>query len=88
MAQNPSGCWIKRPDSINAGKNVEILSSKLMKNALNSSATVSLLKKTVPPMDKFLMRYSRGWINTGMQSVAMVTTKGDKSGQAREMVTL
>lgn len=67
---------------------MELLKTNLVRDALASQRVVSLLKKTVPRMDKFLLRNSRGWVNTGMQSVAMLTTTGAKSGARREIVTL
>jgi deazaflavin-dependent oxidoreductase (nitroreductase family) len=65
-----------------------LLNTGVIKTALDSPTTVALLKRTVPRLDRALMRGSRGWINTAMQSVALVETIGAKSGQARTIVTL
>ena len=43
---------------------------------------------TIPKADLFLMKNSRGWINTAMQSLVLVETTGAKSAQKREIVTL
>ena len=67
---------------------MELLRSDLVKTALDSSIMVSVLKKTVPRMDLTLMRASRGWVNTGMQSVALLETLGAKSGKQRTIATL
>lgn len=67
---------------------MELLSTGVVKTTLQSPTAVALLKRTVPRLDKALLRVSRGWINTGMQSVAMVETCGAKSGLRRTMVTL
>ena len=65
-----------------------LLNTELAKRALNAPRVIALLKATVPPTDKFLMRVSRGWVNTGMQSVVLLETRGAKSGKLREIVTL
>lgn len=67
---------------------MELLKTNLVRDALASERVVNLLKRTVPRMDKFLLSNSRGWVNTGMQSVAMLTTTGAKSGAKRQIVTL
>jgi deazaflavin-dependent oxidoreductase (nitroreductase family) len=67
---------------------MEILRTNLVKNALESDALVGLLKRTVPPLDRALLRGSRGWVNTAMQSVLLLETIGAKSGQRREIATL
>tara|TARA_R110000823_G_scaffold47903_16_gene121939 strand:- start:28567 stop:29031 length:465 start_codon:yes stop_codon:yes gene_type:complete len=64
------------------------MKTNLVKNALASDFMVALLKRTVPPTDKLLLRISRGWLNTAMQSVALIETRGARSGQPREIVTL
>jgi hypothetical protein len=65
-----------------------LLNTELAKRALNAPRVIALLKATVPPTDKFLMRCSRGWVNTAMQSIVLMETRGAKSGQAREIATL
>ena len=67
---------------------MELLKTNLVKNALESDALVALLKRTVPPLDRALLRASRGWVNTAMQSVLLLETVGAKSGQPREIATL
>ncbi|MEM9256116.1 MAG: nitroreductase family deazaflavin-dependent oxidoreductase [Pseudomonadota bacterium] len=67
---------------------MELLKTPLVRRALDSSAMVSVLKHTVPALDLRLMRLSRGWVNTGMQTVALIETTGAKSGAKREIVTL
>lgn len=67
---------------------MELLKTNLVRTALASDAMVGLLKRTVPPLDRRLMRLSRGWVNTGMQTVAMLDTIGARSGQVRQIVTL
>jgi deazaflavin-dependent oxidoreductase (nitroreductase family) len=67
---------------------MELLKTNLVRNALASDTMVGLLKRTVPPLDRRLMRLSRGWLNTGMQTVALLETIGAKSGQPRQIVTL
>lgn len=67
---------------------MELLKSELVRSALASSPTVSLLKKTVPNIDQRLMRLSRGWLNTGLQTTALVTARGARSGEPRPFVTL
>lgn len=64
-----------------------LMKHNLVKNALASDFMVALLKRSVPPTDKLLLRLSRGWLNTAMQSVALIETRGAKSGQLREIVT-
>lgn len=65
-----------------------LLQTSLVLRALQVKWVVSLLKAVVPPLDKFLLRVSRGWVNTAMQSVALVETTGVKSGLKREIATL
>ena len=65
-----------------------LLNTGLVKTALGSPTAVALLKRTIPRLDRVLMRATRGWLNTGLQSVALVTTIGAKSGQPRPFVTL
>ena len=67
---------------------MELIRSDLVKNALASDTVVALLKKTVPNMDKALLKVSRGWVNTGMQTTVLVETIGAKSGLPRKLATL
>ena len=65
-----------------------LLQTRLVKRALNAPRFVALLKAVVPRLDKFLLKLTRGWINTGFQSVALLVTTGARSGQPREVATL
>ncbi len=65
-----------------------LLQTRLVKNALGSPRFVALLKAIVPRLDRFLLRLTRGWINTGFQSVALLRTLGARSGLPRELPTL
>lgn len=67
---------------------MELIRSDLLKHALASDIVVGLLKRTVPPTDKALLRLSRGWLNTGLQSVVLLQTRGARSGKLREIATL
>lgn len=67
---------------------MELVRTNLLKQALDSNLIVSVLKETVPRFDKLLLRGSRGWINTGLQSVVLLRTTGAKSGREREIATL
>ena len=67
---------------------MELLKTNVVRSALASGVVVSVLKRTVPPLDLNLMRLSRGWLNVGLQTVALVTTRGAKTGKVREIVTL
>lgn len=67
---------------------MELLKTDLIRNALQQPLVVGVLQKTVPRMDRFLLSASRGWLNTGMLSVALVETTGAKSGLKREIPTL
>tara|TARA_B100000767_G_scaffold273165_1_gene302578 strand:+ start:155 stop:622 length:468 start_codon:yes stop_codon:yes gene_type:complete len=60
----------------------------IIKKALASDKMTKLLMKTIPKADLFLMKNTRGWLNTAMQSLALVEGKGAKSGARREIVTL
>ena len=60
----------------------------IIKNTLASEKMTKLLMKTIPKADLFLMKRTRGWLNTAMQSLALVETTGAKSGVIREIVTL
>ncbi|MFK7975239.1 MAG: nitroreductase family deazaflavin-dependent oxidoreductase [Halioglobus sp.] len=65
-----------------------LLNTTLAKRVLNAKPAIAFLKATVPPTDKFLLRISRGWLSTAMQSIVLMETRGAKSGKTREMVTL
>lgn len=65
-----------------------LLKSDLMKNALESPRVVVLLKRIVPPLDRALLRVSRGWVNAGMQSVVLLETVGARSGRTRAVPML
>lgn len=65
-----------------------LLQTNLVKSALSQPRVIAFLKRVVPPLDKFLLRISRGWINTAMQSVVLIETTGAKSGQRRSIATL
>ncbi|QFU76282.1 nitroreductase family deazaflavin-dependent oxidoreductase [Halioglobus maricola] len=65
-----------------------LLQTNLAAKALNQTKVVTLLKRVVPPLDRFLLKISRGWINTAMQSVMLLETTGAKSGQTRQLATL
>lgn len=64
------------------------LKAGIIKNALQSDRMTSILMKTVPRIDRRLMKLSRGWVNTAMQSVALIETIGAKTGLSREIITL
>ncbi len=49
---------------------------------------VRLLERFVPPLDRFLLKISRGWLSTAMQTIVWMETTGARSGEARETVTL
>ena len=65
-----------------------LLQTSLVEKALRAKWVIAVLKAIVPPLDKFLLRLTRGWINTAMQSVTLLETTGVKSGLKREIVTL
>lgn len=44
--------------------------------------------KTVPPIDRGLMKLSRGWVNSAMQSVVLIETIGAKTAKRRDIITL
>lgn len=67
---------------------MSLIQTDLVKRALNHPRVVAMLKRIVPPLDRFLLRLSRGWLNTAMQSVLLLETTGAKSGQARQIATL
>jgi len=69
-------------------KIMELIRTNLVRQALDSDLVVSLLKGTVPRLDKALLRGSRGWLNTGLQTVVLLRTTGAKSGVEREIATL
>jgi deazaflavin-dependent oxidoreductase (nitroreductase family) len=65
-----------------------LLQTRLVSSALQMPWVVKLLKLIVPPLDKFLLRLSRGWVNTAMQSVVLLEVTGAKSGKRRSVATL
>ena len=65
-----------------------LLQTNLVTRALNHPRVVAVLKRIVPPLDKFLLKISRGWVNTAMQSVVLLETRGAKTGQVRQIATL
>ena len=67
---------------------METLLDGIIKKTLASETMTKLLMNTIPKADLFLMKRSRGWINTAMQSLVLVETIGAKSAQKREIVTL
>ena len=67
---------------------MSLMKTRVFKDALASPSVVAFLKRVVPPLDKFLLRCSRGHLNTAMQPVALLRTVGAKSGQAREIATM
>ena len=73
---------------LNVTKLMELIRTNLVRQALDSNLIVSLLKGTVPRLDKALLRGSRGWLNTGLQTVVLLRTTGAKSGIEREIATL
>jgi len=67
---------------------MSLLKTEFAKRALRLPWLVALLKVVVPPLDKLLLRLSRDWINTAMQTVVLLDTLGARSGQRRAIVTL
>ena len=67
---------------------MSLLQTKLARVALESRFVVSLLKVIVPPLDRFLLTVSRGWLNTALQPVLLLRTVGAKSGMTRKTATL
>ena len=67
---------------------MQLMQSDLLKRALASNHVVNLLKRTVPPMDRVLLRLTRGWLNTGFQSVVLLETRGARTGKTRSIATL
>lgn len=67
---------------------MSLLKTEFATRALRWPWLIALLKVIVPPLDKVLLRLSRGWINTAMQTVALLDTVGARSGQRRTIVTL
>lgn len=65
-----------------------LLQTDFFRNALAADWVVRLLKAVVPPLDRFLLRVSRGWVNTAFQSVVLLETTGARSGQSRTTATL
>jgi deazaflavin-dependent oxidoreductase (nitroreductase family) len=67
---------------------VGLFHTDFFERAIRKPWVIALLKRTVPPLDKFLLKLSRGWVSTAMQSIALLQMTGAKSGQRREIVTL
>ena len=65
-----------------------LLKTRFAARALQQGWLIRLLKWLVPPLDRFLLRISRGWINTAMQTIVLMETTGARSGARRETVTL
>lgn len=65
-----------------------LLTTDFFRNALTHPWLVRVLKATVPRLDRFLLKISRGWVSTAMQSVALLRTTGARSGITREVATL
>ena len=65
-----------------------LLQSEAIRVALDSRAVTRLLKNTVPPLDRLLLKASQGWVATGLQTVVLLDTVGARSGLRRETVTL
>ena len=67
---------------------MSLLQTDFVMRVLRLPRLVALLKVIVPPLDKLLLRLSRGWINTAMQTVVLLETVGARSGQRRPIATL
>ena len=65
-----------------------LLKTNLVARALASRRGVRTLKSIVPATDKFLLRITRGWLSSGLQTVVLIETTGAKSGEKRDIVTL
>ena len=48
-----------------------LMQTKFFTRALALPAVVAILKRVVPPVDRFLLRVSRGWVNTALPPVAL-----------------
>lgn len=67
---------------------MSLLQTTLVRYALASSFVVALVKRIVPPLDRFLLRLSCGWVSVAMQSIVLLETTGARSGQRRRTATL
>lgn len=67
---------------------MSLLQSEAVKIALDSTVMSRFLKRTVPPLDRVLLKASRGWLATALQPVVLMETTGARSGLRRETVTL
>ncbi len=67
---------------------MSLLQTNLVRYALASSFVVALVKRIVPPLDKLLLRLSRGWVSIAMQSIVLLETTGARSGKRRRTATL
>ena len=65
-----------------------LLQTDFFRRAMAAPWLIAVLKATVPRMDRFLLKISRGWINTGFQTVTLLVTTGARSGIKREVPTL
>ena len=67
---------------------MSLLQTRLVRWSLSLPWLVAFLKLVVPPLDRFLLRATRGWISTAMQPVVLMETTGARSGLARRTATL
>ena len=67
---------------------MSLLKTEFAMRALRLPWLVALLKVIVPPLDKLLLRLSRGWLSAAIQTVVLLETVGARSGQRRTIVTL
>jgi deazaflavin-dependent oxidoreductase (nitroreductase family) len=65
-----------------------LLQSEAIQLALDSTVLTGVLKRTVPTIDRILLKASQGWVATGLQTVVLMETVGARSGLRRETVTL
>ncbi len=65
-----------------------LMHTDLAERALRAPWVIKLLNWLVPPLDKFMLRLSRGWLSTAMQTIVLMETTGARSGARRETVTM
>jgi deazaflavin-dependent oxidoreductase (nitroreductase family) len=65
-----------------------LMHTNLVESALSAPWVIKLLSAIVPPLDKFLLRISRGWLSTAMQTIVLMETTGARSGAKRDTVTM
>lgn len=65
----------------------QVLQSTTLAKVLSSSKAAGALRAVVPRTDKALLKVSRGWLNVGLLSTALIKTTGAKSGKVREITT-